>query len=550
METFMKKNALLLLFCVLADCLWAQLPNGDYAPDFTLYEIDKSDGQILTGQAYTLTEYTNAGKAVYLDFFTTNCNPCWSYHQQGAFEDLYNAYGPDGTGEVMAFGIEAGAGNWASLSGAGPDNNGLHTYGNWLEGVPYPVIPLAMSPNTTAVSDDYAIAFYPTICMVCPNRDIYTLGQVSADELYAAKSLHCKEPVLADNARIVKLSGIGQLYYCDATLTPSVKVQNIGTADMTSLRLTVNSDGQTSTYDWTGNVPEYQDVDIVLPPVDVTADGNHYYEVIVSTVNGTDNDHADTYSKSAEYRLLNQPVTAVDETFTTDAYRESWYCRNGRLQWDNQQQAVHFDCMDIMKGHDDELCLPLIDLNGYGFPALQFDVAHARYNASLADTLEVYASSDCGGHWTRVFHMADPELATTSQYFTYPFVPGQSSQWRTEQAGLTAFKSGGTAVKFVFTSGYGNTIWIDNVKIVEGPGSGIKEQAGELGVFPSPAASVLNIRCGAPVERAEIYSLQGQIVGMESGNVQAIGVGGLSPGVYILRVSAGGRVMNRLFVKE
>ncbi len=131
----MKKLSLLLCLCAFVMTSFAQLPNGSYAPAFTGYEINKTNGTIISQAPISLYDYTDAGKIVYIDVFATWCPPCWNYHNTGALENLYSQYGPEGTDEVRVLAIEGSNGNYASLSGTGPDASGTATQGNWLAGV-------------------------------------------------------------------------------------------------------------------------------------------------------------------------------------------------------------------------------------------------------------------------------------------------------------------------------------------------------------------------------------------------------------------------------
>ena len=46
------------------------------------------------------------GQRYRFDFSATWCGPCWSYHESGVLEELYDTYGSDGTNELRVFFIE------------------------------------------------------------------------------------------------------------------------------------------------------------------------------------------------------------------------------------------------------------------------------------------------------------------------------------------------------------------------------------------------------------------------------------------------------------
>lgn len=161
-----RSTLLLISMLFVAVTSFAQLPNGSQAPDWTFTDID--------GNTHTLSDYLNDGKTVILDFFATWCPPCWTYHNSGALEHLYEMYGPDGTDEVMVFYIEASSTtNLDDIHGVGSS-----TQGDWYTGTPFPII------HTIQLNNPYQINGFPTVYGICPNGEITELGTAPTSVVY------------------------------------------------------------------------------------------------------------------------------------------------------------------------------------------------------------------------------------------------------------------------------------------------------------------------------------------------------------------------------
>ena len=534
---------------------FAQLPNLSYAPAFTGYEINKTDGTINTTTPIVLHDWTDAGYPVFIDVFATWCGPCWSYHTAGNFENLYSQYGPNGTNEVRVIGIEGSYGNYASLSGTGPDSYGQSTQGNWLNGVEYPIIPLRMSPNTTAFDNNYSIAYYPTIYMVSPNRLVFEVGQKSTANLYAA--INNLTPVgfnnnLANNALAVEVNGFNPPYYCGATINPTFRLQNLGNDPLTSANIILNFDGQTSTFNWTGNLNKWQIETVTLPQISTNDGGQHSYSVTVDQVNGVADSDPVWNTKSATFNVQVTPSPApINEDFN-NGIPSTWDVANGLLRAYGLSTAhggaILFNAYSYDSGTIDELYLPYADLSNFQSPVLKFDVAYRQYSTSYSERLRVLYSTDCGQTWTSIYTKSGQTLATVSSTTTSSYMPTES-HWRTEMVDLSSISNKEAVIlKFEFRSGYGNNVWIDNVFV--GDGTGIVENESEFKLYPNPAQNVLNIATEEMIESVEIYNLQGQLVQVENGNVNSINVSNLATGNYFVRIQTANNTITRKFTKE
>ena len=146
----------------------AQLTDGAYAPNFYGTDID--------GNPHNLHDLLEQDKAVILDFSTTWCGPCWSYHNIGALHDFMETYGPEGTDEAMVFYIECDpTTNMDDLNGTGG-----RTLGDWVSGTNYPIL------DYSYIANQYQVGSYPTILMVCPDRKLTSIGTLSLAELISA----------------------------------------------------------------------------------------------------------------------------------------------------------------------------------------------------------------------------------------------------------------------------------------------------------------------------------------------------------------------------
>ena len=253
----------------------AQLAPGSVAPNFTVtaYQPWLSTAGSASNGSFTLYDYLDQGYTVFLDVSATWCGPCWNYHINGALEDIYAAHGPSGapgvssttTDDVMVIWIE-GDGQTADatmLDGSG-------SIGNWIEPAAGNQIQFPMANPASAlantINNDYAIAYFPTIYRICPNRIIEEVGQLGASALYATVPA-CPPPASAP-ADVAALSYTGAAVHCEGAYTPSVQIQNNGTSPLTSATVTITQGGTTvSTGTYSGSLSTYGVANVTCSPI-------------------------------------------------------------------------------------------------------------------------------------------------------------------------------------------------------------------------------------------------------------------------------------------
>ena len=150
----------------------AQLPNGAEAPNFTFTDLNN--------QSHELYSYLDSGKTVFLDILYL-VRSLLEFLSSGAFEELYDDFGPNGTNEFVVLSIEADP----TTSVDEIFNSSL---GDWTSLINYPIIDDANG----VVQDLYDISYYPTLFMICPDKQLTLLPQTTAED-YLSYSDSCSE---------------------------------------------------------------------------------------------------------------------------------------------------------------------------------------------------------------------------------------------------------------------------------------------------------------------------------------------------------------------
>lgn len=539
----MKKLTTLLASLLLASStMFGQLANGSTAPNWTLSDIN--------GNSWDLYTLLNQGKTVFIDVSATWCGPCWNYHNTKALDSLYDQHGPAGTKDQMCyvFFIEGdGTTTSADLNGTG-----TNTQGNWVAGTTFPIIdPAASAINT--FNSNYAIGYFPTIYMICPDKKIYEVGQSPLAVLVSSMNT-CSFPLDALPAGAPSIA-------CNTNYTPQFTLKNNNTTNaMTSCTVTYKIDGGSNiVYNWSGNLAAGATTVVSLTPVTLTA-GTHTLTVTTSNPNGAADNNLNNDMQVYAFSVITAAGVAAPYTqafaVTTFPYT-NWAKENpdGNITWarvTTNTGSLKLDCYNYgSRGAKDAFVVEPIDMTGMTSASLKFDVAHAQYDPTYIEGLEVFVSTDCGSTWTSVYNKVDPALATVAAS-TAAFTPSTATQWRSECVNLNAYAGAAKIfVKFVSTNDYGNNIYVDNILVSNAAcATGINENADKMGlsVYPNPAATQATIKISLAISekvKVTFYNSLGEQVFTQGYDLPAgdnnvrVSTENLANGMYTVLVSSG-----------
>jgi thiol-disulfide isomerase/thioredoxin len=306
----MKKLYTFLLFSLLFSFgVNAQLPDGSKIPaNLTLTDIN--------GNTHVLQDYLDSGKVVIIDLFATWCGPCYFLHTNHVLENLWEAYGPDGTNELVIFSIEGDAATTHDdLLGTG-----TNTQGDWVTGVNYFIVEDASIPAK------FNLTYWPTMYIIRPSGQMLLSNDYFFNNVFDPTFDYVYDVAFrGDNDASVSATYTTK-YFCGAYQQGSfiAKVKNLGTDTLTSAHIDLLVNGEVvRSKDWTGSLLEFKSANVSL--TGLTVEESSSLELVVTLPNNTDD--LAPYDNSYPWDVI-QPEAKHTATFSihTDFWPEeiSW----------------------------------------------------------------------------------------------------------------------------------------------------------------------------------------------------------------------------------
>jgi MYXO-CTERM domain-containing protein len=294
---------------------------------------------------------------------------------------------------------------------------------------------------------------------------------------------------------------------------PLVRLRNVGSTTLTSVDIETRIDGgawvlQTS---WTGSLAQNQIEDVQLGALTMTA-GSRTIDVRTNAPNaGTDDDTGnDEASITIDVIDLASSPSPLFEDFEASTFPAiGWTVDNpdGNVEWERTTAAGGYDTSSASAGFDnynegwydaeDWLISPPVDFTASTSGDLTFDYAYARWDWYWMDRMVVYASADCGSTWDVLFDEESDGLSTTG-FDVHNFFTPAADEWETVVLDLTAYVGGPVSVAFMNESGWGNSLYLDNI-LVEKVLSGDYDDDGDCYCETAPCSGSSDPACLYPL---------------------------------------------------
>ncbi|MGH1385170.1 S8 family serine peptidase [Kordia sp.] len=311
------------------------------------------------------------------------------------------------------------------------------------------------------------------------------------------------------------------------------------------------------------------DTYVFTTPATLTTNGDTTLRVWTSLAGDEfANNNEQTFNFNA---LISGTAINFHEDFeTVSVIPEEWTIRNfdNALTWisatnitgidGNPTQAIFVDAFNYNGaiGQQDWLITEYFDLTSVTDATLMFDLSKAQFNATQQDDLRIDISTDCGATYTQIYFKDAADLATVPNT-TNQWIPTAASHWRTETVNLDAYIGNNILLRFAHVNGFGNSTYIDNIKVETTLSVGENTLERAISMYPNPAKSnvdvVINTTIGNTYE-IELLNSIGQTITktketrFNARAQQKLDVSKYGTGLYFVKITVGNQTVTKKLI--
>ncbi|MCX6256618.1 MAG: PKD domain-containing protein [Bacteroidia bacterium] len=196
-------------------------------------------------------------------------------------------------------------------------------------------------------------------------------------------------------------------------------------------------------------------------------DGNPYYSAGLAA-NATTNAYTVTCGSAiVNYPYLQQFTTWPPACWTLSTSNSSYPWIQGTTGYstptNSSPYSARYNVYNAPSGSNATMISPAFDLTGLTSPTLTFKWSHLYSSSYPLDELQVQVSTNSGGSWTVVWDKAGAALSSNDGAGNT--TPGA---FVAETVDLSSYSTSSTLIKIYGISGYGQDIFVDDVKIFAG----------------------------------------------------------------------------------
>lgn len=345
-------------------------------------------------------------------------------------------------------------------------------------------------------------------------------------------------------------------YACNTTYQPEIVLQNTGEQTLHSTTIDYGYVGEEQQrYEWTGTLTSGENITVLLPELSTEIKGDKELQVIANLPENIIEADVNNNRRMARFNLREQYDLPYFEGFEPGSLRsQGWFVENpdDARTWDtlstggleNSLRSAIMPFFNYTTGsrQTDVMISQLISLPDTGTLTLSFDLAYQLSHPIYSDTLQVLLSTDCGGSFPmELFYQGGADLTTNDTLFE-PFIPMDSTQWKTVEVDMSDFVGQDILLSFVGINGTGNNLFIDNISIIQqgNPDGIIDRHERQFVVYPNPAngrVQVIRKQSESKTVQITLLNAAGEEVKNEVFNSNepiSLVISSIKPGIYLM----------------